>query len=279
MPTFFITHSWKDIEFAQRLCKDLRASGLEGFFDAYSIKPGDDIAARVNKGLEECDVYIPVLSFAAFESPWCNEEINAAITLSNQLSRQGKPRIISALIEDCAAKMPPLLRNRLHVNFVARYLQGLWDLLDKGFGIDPKSQMRQVDMLDGPIINTRGNFDRGGEGWFGAYEVITFAENDAAIGKTLSVTVDSTGRDISIELWQGAYHHGDPLGWVRTRVDVTRSPRQRNPTLTWTIKAGTYTLYFVDQFSFTQPSRSWAAYGDHLPKDFRYHILYQIEIF
>lgn len=62
-PKFFITHSWKDIEFARRLSDNLHASGLKGFFDIYSIKPGDDIAARINKGLEECDVYIPILSF------------------------------------------------------------------------------------------------------------------------------------------------------------------------------------------------------------------------
>jgi TIR domain len=80
---FFITHSWKDIGFAQRLSDDLNASGLKGFFDMYSIEPGDDIAMRINKGLEECDVYIPILSFAALESPWCKEEINAALTLSN----------------------------------------------------------------------------------------------------------------------------------------------------------------------------------------------------
>lgn len=277
MLKFFITHSWKDIEFARRLCEDLRASGLEGFFDAYSIKPGDDIAARINKGLEECDVYIPILSFAALESPWCKEEINAAITLGNQPLRQGKPRIISVLVEDCAAKMPPLLLNRLYVNFVARYLQGLWDLLEKGFGIDPKSQMRQESMLSGPMIYSKGNSEKGGEGWYGAYEVITFSESDAAIGKSLSVRVDSTGRDLSIELWLGAYE-GNTLGWARTRVEVTRSPRQLNPTLTWTIEAGTYTLYFVDQFSFTEEWRQGSTYGDLLPVQFRYYILYRIEI-
>ena len=61
-PKFFITHSWKDIEFATRLTNDLNRHGLAGFFDAYSIKPGDEIAARIGKGLEECDVYVQLLS-------------------------------------------------------------------------------------------------------------------------------------------------------------------------------------------------------------------------
>jgi hypothetical protein len=49
-PKFFITHSWKDIDFAKRLCDDLRANGLGGFFDAYSVKPGDIISAEITHG-------------------------------------------------------------------------------------------------------------------------------------------------------------------------------------------------------------------------------------
>ncbi len=277
MLKFFITHSWKDIEFARRLFKDLQACGLEGFIDENSINPGDDIVARINTGLEECDVYIPVLSFAALESPWCKEEINAAITLSNQPSRLGKPRILAILVDDCATKMPPLLRNRLYINCVGRYLQGLWDLLEKGFEIDPQLQIHQADMWDGPILNTKPDFEQGGSGWYGTYETLTFSEGDAEIGKAMTVTVDSVGHDLSIELWQGAYK-GDALDWARTRVDVTRSSRQKNPTLIWTIKAGTYTLYFVDQFSFTWSFHSWGMYGDPLPMNYHYHILYRIEI-
>ncbi len=59
---FFITHSWKDVDFARCLADDLRAHGLDGFFDIYSVQPGDDIVARINRGLEECDVYICGLS-------------------------------------------------------------------------------------------------------------------------------------------------------------------------------------------------------------------------
>src|SRR6266436_6464308 len=106
-PKFFITHSSKDSEFAKRLGDDLHASGLEGFFDIYSIQPGDDFVARINKGLEDCDVYVPILSFAALESPWCKEEINAAISLGHQPSRQGRPRTIPLLCEGCLAAVPP----------------------------------------------------------------------------------------------------------------------------------------------------------------------------
>jgi hypothetical protein len=36
---FFLTHSWKDVEFASKLADDLRATGFDGFFDKYSLIP------------------------------------------------------------------------------------------------------------------------------------------------------------------------------------------------------------------------------------------------
>lgn len=131
-PKFFITHSWKDIDFAKRLRDDLRKHGLEGFFDAYSIRPGDDIAGRIARGLEECDVYVPLLSPAALESKWCELEINAAINLSLEQGRSGRPRIIPAIVAPC--KLPTLLRGRLYINFHQRYDEALKELL-KEFGV------------------------------------------------------------------------------------------------------------------------------------------------
>jgi hypothetical protein len=113
-PKFFITHSHNDNEFARQLCDDLRARGLEGFFDVYSLRAGDDIAARIARGLEECDVYIPVLSPAALKSPWCELEINAAINLSMQRKRQGRPKIIPVIAQEC--EVPTLLGHRLYIN-------------------------------------------------------------------------------------------------------------------------------------------------------------------
>jgi len=136
LPRFFITHSWGDADFARRLADDLRAQGLEGFFDMYSVQPGDDIVARINTGLEECDVYVPLLSVAALKSPWCDEEINAAIMLSKQRGRGGKPRIIPLLIEDCATALPPLLQHRLYINVAqVGYRAAVNELIEKGFGV------------------------------------------------------------------------------------------------------------------------------------------------
>ncbi|MEW5719798.1 MAG: SUMF1/EgtB/PvdO family nonheme iron enzyme [Chloroflexota bacterium] len=138
-PKFFITHSWKtkDAEFAHKLCNDLNAMGLAGFFDAYSIKPGDRIPEEIERGLQACDIYVPILSYAALESEWCAEEINAAITLGKLPGRKGRPRIIPILIENCQDKMSVFLLNRLYINFTDRYEAALHELLTKGFGLPP----------------------------------------------------------------------------------------------------------------------------------------------
>lgn len=134
-PKFFITHSWRDNNFARRLTDDLKDKGLEGFFDVYSIQPGDNIPSRISSGLDDCDVYIPVLSNTAFQSPWCEWEINAAIQLSNTRGRQGRPRIIPVLIDDCHAQIPAILRPVSYIDFTsANYADALRRLL-KGMGV------------------------------------------------------------------------------------------------------------------------------------------------
>jgi protein phosphatase len=133
-PRFFITHSWKDIEFATRLCDDLRAAGLDGFLDAHSIKPGDSIPSRIERGLKECDVYLPIFSPDALKSDWCDWEIDMAITMNRM--RKGRPRIIPVIARPCS--VPDRLIHLLYVDFVGRYDDALKELL-KGLEALPGS--------------------------------------------------------------------------------------------------------------------------------------------
>ena len=131
----FITYSHSDSSFARKLCADLQGSGLELFFDVKSIRGGDRIAERISEGLAECDIYIPILSFRALKSPWCRDEINAALALSNNPARNGRPKIISVLVEDCQSDMWPLLQGRLNFSFGGRYKEAFDELLDRGLNL------------------------------------------------------------------------------------------------------------------------------------------------
>lgn len=159
---FFITHSHADNAFAERLFDDLKGLELDGFFDIYSIRPGDNIPAQINKGLAECDVYIPILSNAALGSPWCEEEITTAIMLSKRLDRYGRPRIIPVLIEDCQSRIVqqyPSLLTRLYVSFVGRYEDALRELLVKGLGLPlddkiPSHIAKPIHFVQIPLIES-----------------------------------------------------------------------------------------------------------------------------
>lgn len=149
----FLTYSHDDSELSTSLVRDLRNFGLEAFFDVDSIKGGDKVAEKISEGLANCDVYIPILSFKALESLWCRDEINAAIALSNDPTRNGRPKILSVLAEDCKSAMWPLLRGRLYFSFVGRYEAALNDLVVRGLGLGvsstvspTKAVVRKVEM-------------------------------------------------------------------------------------------------------------------------------------
>jgi hypothetical protein len=129
----FITHSWHDIEFTRRLCSDLKARGLDVWYDEESLQAGSLIAKEIDRGLKWCEFYIPILSHAALSSDWCWEEINGAIALSNRRGIDKRLRIIPVLAENCEDEMPTLLLSRVYINFTERYDEALNELLHRGF--------------------------------------------------------------------------------------------------------------------------------------------------
>ncbi|MGA2329316.1 MAG: toll/interleukin-1 receptor domain-containing protein [Bryobacteraceae bacterium] len=87
--------------------------------------------------------YIPIITRASLASPWCSEEISAALALCNRPTRGKQLRIIPVLAEDCPDEMPPSFLSRLCFNFAGRYTEALRDLLHKGFGIDSAPRARR----------------------------------------------------------------------------------------------------------------------------------------
>jgi hypothetical protein len=88
--------------------------------------------------------------------------------------------------------------------------------------------------------------------FYGACHNLSFGKEE--VGKTLQVTVDTGNRPLCwIELWPGHYDGGDWVKWTEVRgkgrgqIPLVRTAErsQANPSLTWMIQAGDYTLYFV----------------------------------
>jgi hypothetical protein len=84
--------------------------------------------------------------------------------------------------------------------------------------------------------------------YYGAYHLLQFTEEDR--GKQLKISVQTVKRPICwIELWSGTYDGKDWVRWTteRGQFAVTRSgdAPQPNPSITWEIEPGDYTVYFV----------------------------------
>ena len=150
-PKVFCSHTGADKpqvrEFARRL---LEEQGIDAWFDAWEILPGDDFVARINEGLADCDAGLIFFSHAAAKSAWVTAETS---TLIHQMITEGR-RLIPVLLES-DAPIPPLLQPRLHrsVEEFDRIADALWGRTEKPtLRPPPVATVRKtfVVALDGP---------------------------------------------------------------------------------------------------------------------------------
>src|SRR5688572_28209443 len=70
----FLSHSQKDKPVVRALAERLRADGLRVWLDEWEIKPGDNIPAKVEEGLERSRVLVLCMSANAFGPDWAQLE-------------------------------------------------------------------------------------------------------------------------------------------------------------------------------------------------------------
>jgi tetratricopeptide (TPR) repeat protein len=80
-PNVFLSHSTKDVAFAQQLETDLRAAGARVY--RVSADAGGDFQGRINDALSICEWVVLVLTKDALGSPWVSQEVNAANRLKH----------------------------------------------------------------------------------------------------------------------------------------------------------------------------------------------------
>jgi hypothetical protein len=108
MAKVFISYSRKDIEFAKRLTGELQKSDLDFWIDWEGIPPTVDWWKEIEKGIEEADVFLFLISPDSAKSRVCGQEIEVAV-------RNGK-RIIPIVVHDVDWQdTPPGLR---HLNYI-----------------------------------------------------------------------------------------------------------------------------------------------------------------
>jgi uncharacterized protein YegL len=92
----FISYQHADRPYVDKLAIHLRESGLDVWYD-YAIQPGERFAARIQKAIDECGVFVPVLTPAAVDSEWVFREVSLAAEL-------GKP-MLPVLLMACTTPL------------------------------------------------------------------------------------------------------------------------------------------------------------------------------
>ena len=100
MAKVFISYSRKDIDFAKRLTDELQKSELDFWVDWEGIPPTVDWWREVEKGIEEADVFIFLISPDSAVSKVCGQEIDHAVKNGKRLI----PLVVRDIKEDEAPK-------------------------------------------------------------------------------------------------------------------------------------------------------------------------------
>jgi tetratricopeptide (TPR) repeat protein len=80
MARVFLSHSSKDKPFVRELHRRLRRDGLVCFFDEESIEWGANFVVSLERGIDECEYFVAVLSPEFVQSKWVELERTSAMT-------------------------------------------------------------------------------------------------------------------------------------------------------------------------------------------------------
>ena len=122
----FISHSSIDKPFVRRLVSDLQSDSVSIWLNEIELKVGDSLRQKIEHGIQQSSWLLVVLSHNSVNSPWVQQELNAAFAL--ELSRQ-KVFILPVVIDNCP--IPLFLRDKVYADFRTSYDVGLKALLNR----------------------------------------------------------------------------------------------------------------------------------------------------
>ena len=108
----FLSHNSKDKARVRRLAERLRGAGVRVWFDAWVIRPGDDVYLSIERGLEAARTLVLCLSPAALGSDWVGLERSTALFRDPSNADR---RFIPLLLADC--DLPDTIRRYKYVDF------------------------------------------------------------------------------------------------------------------------------------------------------------------
>lgn len=87
-PTVFLSYNHKDMAFATQVKEFLRSKSINVTIDSEAMKPGEDIAAFINKCIRESDVTLSLVSNNSLLSAWVGMETINTLVGENIANKQ-----------------------------------------------------------------------------------------------------------------------------------------------------------------------------------------------
>jgi len=120
----FISYSQRDKKYAELIANRLREANHRVWYDTWTLKVGDNLIDKINKGLKEAKVLIVIISKHSLRSKWVMHEFSA-LALGDISGR--KSRIIPVLIDNSA--VPEYLARYVYVDLTVDKETGLQNII------------------------------------------------------------------------------------------------------------------------------------------------------
>jgi TolB-like protein len=110
----FLSYASQDTEAAQQLCNELRAAGIEVWFDQSDLRGGDAWDALIRRQIKGCDLFVPIISAntQSREEGYFRREWNLAVARTLDMD-EGRAFLLPIVIDgtsDLQAKVPEKFR-------------------------------------------------------------------------------------------------------------------------------------------------------------------------
>jgi formylglycine-generating enzyme required for sulfatase activity len=135
MTQVFISYSRKDLDFVERLAEDLKAAGLEVWYDLSGLDGGTRWGREIQNAIQQSQGFIIVLSPNSVESDWVEKEFMYAYHL--------KRKIVPLLYQPCE---PPIWFINLHfIDVQETNYQRHFPVILKALGIKPGDVAKNIE--------------------------------------------------------------------------------------------------------------------------------------
>lgn len=154
-PNVFLSYSHSDKEFAHKMAKDLRKSGVDLWIDKWEIQPGDSLVQKIFlEGLENTEFILILLSEESTKSKWVTEELNVAIIKRLNDSTRVIPLILGSV------NIPLPLKGLFWIDMSLNYEEGLRELVKTFHGVSEKPPIGKIPEYVTSLKNSVGGLSK-----------------------------------------------------------------------------------------------------------------------